>query len=53
MNMPADDYVCEQCGEEQKEPLIDCPQCELPCCDGCIAGRNVMCFACENEEEDE
>ncbi len=46
------DGVCEQCGRRQEELLIVCPQCELPCCDDCIAGRGVICFTCENEEEE-
>jgi len=45
--------ACEQCGKEQDEPLIVCPQCDLPRCDDCIAGRGVVCFSCEERQGDD
>ncbi len=41
---------CDQCGELTQVRLIECPKCLKRCCEDCIAGRNVACFVCEEEE---
>ena len=38
---------CDKCGHVAKEPLLECPECGVHCCENCIAGKGVACFPCE------
>jgi len=43
---------CDHCGKETDE-LYTCPRCEDQCCNNCCAGKNVVCFRCEEEPDDD
>ncbi len=51
---PSVERFCDKCGDPvgRGDDVVECPQCGVPCCTTrCIAGRNVMCFQCEEKGE--
>lgn len=48
--------ICQVCGEPVKpgDNLVECPGCQMLAGTGCcIAGRGVLCCACEEAAEED
>lgn len=43
---------CPHCEREAPTAdFLECPECGDFVCDSCIAGKNVRCFTCEENDE--